>query len=110
MRAICEPISPDPITNVVIRSSLFLSRAFCSILTSETLKEKTDGHERRRAGSLQRTDPQTQRDRAVLRARAGLREGSALAAQFSLPLDRPHRPPAPQSKQRSANRQADAPH
>src|ERR1043165_10220307 len=83
MRAICEPISPDPITNVVIRSSLFLSRVFCTILTSETLKEKPDGHERRRAGSLQRIDPQTQRDRAVLRGRARLRERSAPAVQFS---------------------------
>src|SRR5216110_303217 len=82
MRATCEPISPDPITNVVIRSSLFLSRTFCSILSSETLKEKTDGHERRRAGPLQRIDPQTQRDRAVLRGRAGIRERSASAVQF----------------------------
>src|SRR4051794_28330093 len=82
MRAICEPISPEPITNVVIRSSLFLSPTFCSILTDETLKEKTDGHERRRAGSLQRIDPQTQRDRAVLRGRSGLRERSAPAVQF----------------------------
>jgi catechol 2,3-dioxygenase-like lactoylglutathione lyase family enzyme len=35
MRAICEPISPEPITNVVIRSSLFLSRAFCDILPGD---------------------------------------------------------------------------
>src|SRR5580700_3280216 len=101
------PLLPRGPNGPLSRAALFCARAFCPYARSLTAsavrarlglfpsdlvsqyppsrkhrRREPDGHEHWRARPLQRVDPQTQRDRTVLRGRAGLQERSAPAIRF----------------------------
>src|SRR4029077_19156676 len=77
-----DPLSWRPCMAVALRPGLFAADIFAVFSRQSARRRNPDGHEHWRARPLQCVDPQAERDRAILRRRAGLQERPAPAVRF----------------------------